>query len=94
MLIYKFSCCFFLQPYSSNRPMMKKNQSTDSITKPNDANGSDEITNLQDERLAPAGEWATSSLIVQRTIMMQNPSLMGWGGNMLSLCLQCSLQSE
>lgn len=83
---------------------MKKNQSAGGIAKPNDASGSDTITNLQDERLAPPGKWAASSLILRCPIPTQNPSLTGWGGGrwwclcvgrvMFSLCLWCSLQSE
>lgn len=55
--------------------MMKKNLSADGTAKPNDGNGSHTITNLSDERLAPAGKWAASSLILQRPIMTQDPSL-------------------
>lgn len=59
---------------------MKKNQSAAGIAKPHDANGSDTITNLRDQRLAPPGKWAACSLILRCPIMTQNPSLTGWGG--------------
>lgn len=67
---------------------MKKNQSAAGIAKPHDADGSATITNLRDQRLAPPGKWAASSLILRCPIMTQNPSLTGWwGGRWWCLCV-------
>lgn len=76
---------------------MKKNQGVYDITKPKDASRSDTITNLQGQRLAAAGKWVASSLILQCPIMTQNPSPTRWGeegGVMSSMGLQRSLKSE
>lgn len=66
--------------------MMKKNQGAHGITKPNDASGSDTITNLRGQRLAAAGKWVASSLILQCPIMTQNPSLTRKGAKGEGLC--------
>lgn len=56
----------------------QRNQEVYNITKPTDASRSDTITNLQGQRLAAAGKWVASSLILQCPIMMQNPSQTRW----------------